>query len=293
MHKPKSTSGLRHVALFVKNFEACVEFYTQLLNMRIEWQPDADNVYLTSGNDNLALHRAPADFKADRYQKLDHIGFIINDIEQVDVWYEFLKFKNVFMKTAPRTHRDGARSFYCTDPDDNTVQVIYHPPLHTSDLFASNLLLAEQVGQFLKRTQRMLVTAESCTGGQVAYTITSIAGSACWFERSFVTYANIAKQEMLGVSANTLKTAGAVSEQTAREMAEGALKHSHADVSLAITGIAGPDGSVAGKPVGTVWFAWAGKGFVTQTKHHLFAGNRLAVRDQAVEMALQGVLSFF
>ena len=129
MHKPKPTTGLRHVALFVKNLEACVQFYTELLNMKIEWQPDADNFYLTSGHDNLALHRAPAIFQANKYQKLDHIGFIINEIEQVDVWYEFFNQHNIPMKTAPRTHRDGARSFYCLDPDGNTVQMIYHPPL--------------------------------------------------------------------------------------------------------------------------------------------------------------------
>lgn len=129
MQKPNPTTGLRHIALFVKNFEATVKFYTELLNMKIEWQPDADNVYLTSGNDNLALHRAPEIFTPDKYQKLDHIGFIINDIEQVDVWHAFFKHHNVFIKTEPRTHRDGARSFYCLDPDGNNVQMIYHPPL--------------------------------------------------------------------------------------------------------------------------------------------------------------------
>lgn len=129
MQKPNPTTGLRHVALFVKNFEATVKFYTELLNMKIEWQPDADNVYLTSGNDNLALHRASENFHTDKYQKLDHIGFIINDINQVDVWYDFFKQHNVTMKTDVRTHRDGARSFYCFDPDGTTVQMIYHPPL--------------------------------------------------------------------------------------------------------------------------------------------------------------------
>lgn len=129
MQKPKPTAGLRHVALFVKNFEECVKFYTELLNMKIEWQPDPDNVYLTSGNDNLALHRASESFQADKYQKLDHIGFIINEMDQVDVWHDFFKHHHIFIKTEPRTHRDGARSFYCLDPDGNTVQMIYHPPL--------------------------------------------------------------------------------------------------------------------------------------------------------------------
>lgn len=129
MKKPKPTTGLRHIALFIKNFDACVQFYTQLLAMRIEWHPDPDNIYLTSGNDNLALHRAPANFQADKYQRLDHIGFIVNEIDEVDVWYEYLKQHQVTIKTAPRTHRDGARSFYCLDPDGNTVQMIYHQPL--------------------------------------------------------------------------------------------------------------------------------------------------------------------
>lgn len=129
MLKPKPTSGLRHVALTIKNFEACVKFYTELLGMKIEWQPDADNVYLTSGNDNLALHRAPPQFDPALHQRLDHIGFIINEIDEVDVWYAFLQQHQVPMKTAPRTHRDGARSFYCLDPDGNVIQMIYHPPL--------------------------------------------------------------------------------------------------------------------------------------------------------------------
>lgn len=129
MEKPKPTSGLRHVALFVQKFEACAEFYRDLLGMSVEWQPDADNLYLTSGNDNLALHRAPDNFFPSLYQRLDHIGFIINEPEQVDVWYAFLRQNNVIMKNEPRTHRDGARSFYCLDPDGNNIQMIYHPPL--------------------------------------------------------------------------------------------------------------------------------------------------------------------
>lgn len=129
MRNPKPTSGLRHIALFIQNFEACLDFYTKLLGMKIEWQPDADNIYLTSGNDNLALHRAPLNFQPAQYQKLDHIGFIIDEMAEVDVWYEFFKTHKVPIKTAPRTHRDGARSFYCQDPDGNTIQMIYHPPL--------------------------------------------------------------------------------------------------------------------------------------------------------------------
>ncbi len=127
--RPPASTGLRHVALYVADLEACERFYVELMGMRVEWRPDADNVYLTSGNDNLALHRAqhpPAQAVA---QKLDHIGFIIERPEQVDQWYDFLRAHGVRMRNAPRTHRDGARSFYCYDPDDTVVQVIYHPPL--------------------------------------------------------------------------------------------------------------------------------------------------------------------
>lgn len=129
MHRPKATAGLRHVALFVQDLAACEYFYVELLGMQVEWRPDPDNVYLTSGNDNLALHRAPAGHVADGPQRLDHIGFILDTPEEVDQWYAFLSDQGVSMKTEPRTHRDGARSFYCRDPDGVTVQMIYHPPI--------------------------------------------------------------------------------------------------------------------------------------------------------------------
>ena len=129
MKRPAPTCGMRHVAIFVKNFEACESFYVDLLGMSVEWRPDADNVYLCGGNDNLALHRAPLDVKTDGFQKLDHIGFIIKTPEQVDEWFEFLKSNQVKIRNAPRTHRDGARSFYCYDPDGVVVQIIYHPPI--------------------------------------------------------------------------------------------------------------------------------------------------------------------
>ena len=132
MQKPQPTSGLRHVALIVENFEACEDFYSHLLGMKVEWRPDNDNVYLTSGNDNLALHRAKAAFDPAQHQRLDHIGFIIDTPEQVSVWYDYLKSEGVEMKTEPRTHRDSARSFYCFDPDGNTVQMIYHEPIAKS-----------------------------------------------------------------------------------------------------------------------------------------------------------------
>lgn len=150
--------------------------------------------------------------------------------------------------------------------------------------------LAKKVGQKLLEQKLLLVTAESCTGGWVAEAITSVPGSSEWFERGFVTYTNIAKQEMLGVKASTLEKFGAVSEETAREMAEGALKHSHADIALSVTGIAGPDGGSKEKPVGTVWFGWAGKNFDTIAKLKHFNGDREAIRSQAVEFVLSELL---
>ena len=127
MQRPNPTAGMRHVALNVKDVAACEHFYVDLLGMRIEWRPDPDNVYLTSGNDNLAIHRTSGEISDG--QALDHIGFILNEIDDVDAWYEFLTANNVTIKKEPKTHRDGARSFYCLDPEGVTVQLIYHPPL--------------------------------------------------------------------------------------------------------------------------------------------------------------------
>ena len=129
MRRPPATAGLRHVALNVKDLEACERFYTELLGMRVEWRPDADNIYLTGGSDNLALHRAASIADPKTPQRLDHIGFIVNEIEDVDVWFEFLKSKGVKILKEPKTHRDGARSFYCQDPEGSVVQLIFHPPL--------------------------------------------------------------------------------------------------------------------------------------------------------------------
>lgn len=129
MNRPDPTLGLRHVALQVHELEACVRFYTELLGMRVEWRPDADNAYLTGGTDNLALHRITGAHADVSLQRLDHIGFMLKDIEQVDAWHVFLKAHGVSILKEPRTHRDGARSFYFSDPDGNTVQMIYHPPL--------------------------------------------------------------------------------------------------------------------------------------------------------------------
>ena len=150
--------------------------------------------------------------------------------------------------------------------------------------------LAARTGKRLLRAKAMLVTAESCTGGWVAQVVTSIAGSSAWFERGFVTYSNAAKQEQLGVSKKTLEQHGAVSEQTAREMAAGALKRSRGTVALAVTGIAGPGGGSPAKPVGMVCFAWATKGRRPQSETRRFRGGREAVRRRSVVRALEGVL---
>lgn len=150
--------------------------------------------------------------------------------------------------------------------------------------------LAEQVGAALKAHGMMLATAESCTGGWVGEVVTSVAGSSHWYDRGFITYANEAKQEMLDVAAQTLAEFGAVSEQTVREMAAGALKHSRAHITLAISGIAGPGGATPGKPVGTVCMAWATRSGAGLSQTIYFKGDRATVRRQAVAAALQGVL---
>ena len=150
--------------------------------------------------------------------------------------------------------------------------------------------LAEQVGAALKSRGLMLASAESCTGGWVGAAVTAVAGSSHWFDRGFITYTNESKQEMLGVSAKTLAEYGAVSEPTVREMAAGALKHSHAQVALAISGIAGPGGATLDKPVGTVCIAWAMRSGAGRSQTFHFQGDRAAVRRQAVAAALQGML---
>jgi len=129
MHRPGKTLGMRHIALNVIDLEACEQFYAGLLGMTVEWRPDVDNVYLTSGNDNLALHRVAANSPAETGQKLDHLGFFIANEAQVDDWYAYLKANDVVIRAVPRTHRDGARSFYCADPEGTVVQLIYHPPI--------------------------------------------------------------------------------------------------------------------------------------------------------------------
>jgi len=156
---------------------------------------------------------------------------------------------------------------------------------------AELLALSAALGSACLQRRLLLATAESCTGGWAAQVITHTAGSSGWFERGFVTYSNDAKTEMLGVRPETLQGFGAVSPETAAEMAAGALKNSNAMISLAITGIAGPTGGSPGKPVGTVCFAWCRVGEVATAETVLFSGDREAIRRQAVVYALRGLLA--
>ncbi len=150
--------------------------------------------------------------------------------------------------------------------------------------------LSVRVGDALLKRKLMLACAESCTGGWVAEVVTAIGGSSQWFERGFVTYSNAAKQELLGVRADTLRQDGAVSESVVREMAAGALRRSHAQAALAISGVAGPTGGSPGKPVGTVCFAWVLRGGEPAAETLHLSGDREAVRRQSVIHALQGLL---
>lgn len=131
MDRPSRTIRMLHVALCVNNLEACERFYIDVLGMRVEWRPDPDNVYLTGGFDNLALHRV-SDKLADSNQRLDHFGFLVDQLELVDQWFAYMSEQDIKIVRPPHTHRDGARSFYCLDPDGNTVQLIYHPSLVNS-----------------------------------------------------------------------------------------------------------------------------------------------------------------
>jgi len=151
--------------------------------------------------------------------------------------------------------------------------------------------LVESLAALLVTRREMLTTAESCTGGWVAKVCTDLAGSSAWFDRGFVSYSNQAKQDMLGVAAATLDSCGAVSEQVVAEMVNGALASSRAQWALAISGIAGPGGGSADKPVGTVWFAWGGPAGWRLAQQFCFEGDRDAVRRQAVLKALQVISS--
>lgn len=149
--------------------------------------------------------------------------------------------------------------------------------------------LVEQLASALKARGLMMATAESCTGGLIAGACTDVSGSSDWFERGFVTYSNAAKHGMLGVPALLIEQHGAVSEPVARAMASGALAHSPAQLAVAVTGVAGPTGGSAEKPVGTVWFGWATPQGVF-TEHQRFDGDRAAVRQATVRHALAGLL---
>ena len=153
-------------------------------------------------------------------------------------------------------------------------------------------LIVEQLAANLLQNDKRLTVAESCTGGWIAKVLTDLAGSSEWFERGFVTYSNEAKQEMLGVAETTIVTYGAVSQETVAEMAIGALKNSHADYSLSVSGIAGPDGGSVDKPVGLIWFAWAYQDTIITSEKKIFSGDRNAVREQAVFHALTELTSF-
>ena len=163
-------------------------------------------------------------------------------------------------------------------------------PRSTAPRHAELQRLARECGAALTRAGQRLVCAESCTGGLIAATCTSIPGSSDWFEGSFVTYQARSKRRVLGVTASTLQHDGVVSESTAREMAIGALDRSDADIAVSVTGVAGPGGGDSDHPVGTVWFAWAVRAgrkiVVAQTAHRVFPGNREQVRRAAVATAL-------
>lgn len=151
--------------------------------------------------------------------------------------------------------------------------------------------LAAALGEALRVQDWCLATAESCTGGGIAAAVTDIPGSSAWFDRGFVTYSNEAKQAMLGVQTETLARHGAVSEETAREMALGALANSLAQVAVAVTGVAGPGGGSVEKPVGTVCFGYARRDGASCTRRHVFPGDRAAVRCQTVATALAGLIA--
>ena len=147
-------------------------------------------------------------------------------------------------------------------------------------------ILAERLGRLLSTKNMQIATAESCTGGAIAQAITDVPGSSEWFDRGFVTYSNLAKQQMLGVSEQTLSKFGAVSDATIREMLAGALQQSAAECAIAVSGIAGPGGGTPDKPVGTVYFGWIQKPDLIRTSQQLFFGNRHEIRTHAVVYAL-------
>lgn len=136
MNRPAGMVGIRHVALFVKELKVAVEFYTDVIGMTIEWQPDKDNVYLTNQGDVFALHRI--DEEPHGIQRLDHIGFVLNTIEDVDMWHDYIASHGIRITEAPKTHRDGARGFYFLDPVGTFIEFIYHPPIATLQALKQN-----------------------------------------------------------------------------------------------------------------------------------------------------------
>lgn len=152
------------------------------------------------------------------------------------------------------------------------------------------ITLVNELALIFTKKKLRLATAESCTGGLVAAAITELSGSSFWFERGFVTYSNLSKQEMLAVPESMLIEHGAVSQQVAYAMAQGAVKHSAADVALSITGIAGPSGGSPDKPPGTVYFAWMSRRGHLQQEHQKFSGDRCEIRLKSCHFALQGLV---
>lgn len=127
MQQPEGMLGIRHIALFVQELELAIDFYTRVMGMRVEWQPDVDNVYLTNGGDVFALHRV--DYTPQAQQRLDHIGFVLNTADSVDQWYAYFAQQGVRITEKPKTHRDGSRGFYCLDSVGHLLELIYHPPI--------------------------------------------------------------------------------------------------------------------------------------------------------------------
>ena len=224
------------------------------------------------------------------------------------VWSRCRSFKRVFQprqaaKATPKTPPRGAGALEAMSAERSPTVVpgsAGRYPLELPVGYARTMVsdaelyeLAARVGHKLRAAGRRIVTAESCTGGWVSKALTDVAGSSQWFECGFVTYSNAAKVRDLGVSAGTLESFGAVSEQAVREMAVGALRVAHANVALAVSGIAGPDGAAPGKPVGTVWFCAAareGTAIDIIAEEQLFEGDRAQVRSRSVEHGLRLIL---
>jgi nicotinamide-nucleotide amidase len=152
------------------------------------------------------------------------------------------------------------------------------------------LVPIEELANLLLKRHWMMAASESCTGGMISAACTDLAGSSAWFERGFVTYSNAAKTELLGVDAKLIETQGAVSEAVVRAMVDGAISRSHAQVAVAVTGVAGPTGGSAAKPIGTVWFGWQVAG-VTTAQMQRFDGGRAQVREATVQHALRGLMA--